>query len=197
MFFLDKVPLWGPRGSGLDQNCTCTTRPWGQQNVTINRSLRYLVTEEIEEQDIVYGQTDKRVSHKLDLSSTSRAKNQMCLWNTYAPERQQSQNLAVLKSYILAPPHPKGDVMSVKPVQRLHELTVKFCLLYHHPNFNISHLKWRWDGSMDRWTDRQRIQLLDAPNGHLRQGIKISKPYIFIIKFILVKCSNRMLFHSL
>ena len=58
--FLDKVPLWGPRGSGLDRNCTCTTRPWGQQNVTINRSLWYLVTEEIEEQDIVYGQTDGR-----------------------------------------------------------------------------------------------------------------------------------------
>ena len=56
--FLDKGPLWGPRGSGLDQNCTCTTRPWGQQNVTINRSLWYLVMEEIEEQDIVYGQTD-------------------------------------------------------------------------------------------------------------------------------------------
>ena len=37
----DKVPLWGPRGSGLDQNCTCTTRPWGQQHETINRSLRY------------------------------------------------------------------------------------------------------------------------------------------------------------
>ena len=36
------------------------TRPWGQQNETINRSLRYLVTEEIEEQDIVYRQTDRR-----------------------------------------------------------------------------------------------------------------------------------------
>ena len=44
-------------GSGPDQNCTCTTRQWGQQHETINRSLRYLVTEEIEEQHIVYGQT--------------------------------------------------------------------------------------------------------------------------------------------
>ena len=55
--FFDKVPLWGPRGSGLDQNCTCTTRPWDQQHETINRSLWYLVTEEIEDQDIAYGQT--------------------------------------------------------------------------------------------------------------------------------------------
>ena len=59
-FLFVKVPLWGPMGSGLDQNCTCTNRPWGQQNVTINRFLRYLVTEEIEEQDIVYEQTDIR-----------------------------------------------------------------------------------------------------------------------------------------
>ena len=29
----------GALGSGLDQNCTCTTRLWGQQNMTINRSL--------------------------------------------------------------------------------------------------------------------------------------------------------------
>ena len=57
-------------GSGLDKNCTCT-RPWDQHHETINRSLQYLVTGEIEEQDIVYGQTDgrrtdKRVSQKLD-----------------------------------------------------------------------------------------------------------------------------------
>ena len=58
------------------------------KNVTINRSLWYLVTEEIEEQDIVYGQTDRRtdgqmdgrtteerVSHRLTWSSTRRAKN--------------------------------------------------------------------------------------------------------------------------
>ena len=73
-------PLVGPQGSGLDQNCTCTTRPWGQQNVTINMYLQYLITEEIKEQDIVYIQTDgrpdgERVSHKLDWSSTSRTKN--------------------------------------------------------------------------------------------------------------------------
>ena len=71
-------PLVGPQGSRLDQNCTCTTRPWGQQNVTINRSLQYLITEDIKEQDIVYVQTDgrpddERVSQKLDWASTSRA----------------------------------------------------------------------------------------------------------------------------
>ena len=58
-FFL-LSPSMGPHGSGLDQNCTCTTRPWDQQHETINWSLRYLVTEEIEEHDIVYGQTDGR-----------------------------------------------------------------------------------------------------------------------------------------
>ena len=50
----------GLMGSGLDQNYACTTRQWGQQHETINGSLQYLVTEEIEEQDIVYGQTDGR-----------------------------------------------------------------------------------------------------------------------------------------
>ena len=73
-------PLVGPQGSWLDQNYTCTTRPGGQQNMTINRSLQYLITEEKKEQDIVYAQTDgrpddERVSYKLDWSSTSRAKN--------------------------------------------------------------------------------------------------------------------------
>ena len=77
-------------GSGLDQNCTCTTRPWSQQHYNINRSLQYLVTEEIEEQHIVYGQTDsrttdERVSHKLNWSLTSRAKNQGVFVKHYAP----------------------------------------------------------------------------------------------------------------
>ena len=58
--FFYNVHLWGPMGSGLYQNCTCTTRPRDQQYETISRSLRDLVTEEIEEQDIVYGQTDGR-----------------------------------------------------------------------------------------------------------------------------------------
>ena len=71
----------------LDQNCTCTTRPWDQQYETISGSLWYLVTEEIDEQDIVYGQTDRqtdgptrtkeRVSHNLNWSLTTRAKIQI------------------------------------------------------------------------------------------------------------------------
>ena len=67
--FLTKS-LCGPRGSGLDQNCTCTTRPWEQQQETINRSLRYLVTEEIEEQDIVYGHTAGQRTKGYRISST-------------------------------------------------------------------------------------------------------------------------------
>ena len=59
LFFRQRPPV-GHMGSELDQNCKCTTRPWGQQHETINRSLWYLVTEEIEEQYIVYRQTDGR-----------------------------------------------------------------------------------------------------------------------------------------
>ena len=62
--------LVGPQWSGLDQNCTCTTRPWGQQNVTIKRSLQYLITEEIKEQDIVYVQADGRTTKGYRISST-------------------------------------------------------------------------------------------------------------------------------
>ena len=62
---------------GLNQNCTCTTRPWGQQYETINGSLGYLVTEDIPEQSIVHGRPDDRRKgiHKLDWSLTSRAIN--------------------------------------------------------------------------------------------------------------------------
>ena len=55
-FFFTKSPM----GSGLDQNCTCTTRPWGQQHETINRSLRYLVTAEIEEKHCLW--TDRQTA---------------------------------------------------------------------------------------------------------------------------------------
>ena len=105
---LDYIPLWVPRPFDWTKLAYCASRsciqqnktsikplrhtlkkcvwtksscvPWGQQNMTINRSLQYLITEEIKEQDIVYVQTDgrpddERVSHKLDWSSTSRAKN--------------------------------------------------------------------------------------------------------------------------
>ena len=69
-FFLDKVPLWDSRGSGLNQNYTCTTRPWGQQNVTIDRYLQYLVTEEIEEQNIGYIQVARRTDGWTDGKQT-------------------------------------------------------------------------------------------------------------------------------
>ena len=38
------------------------TKRLGQQHETINRFLWYLVTEKIEEQDIVYGQTENKAS---------------------------------------------------------------------------------------------------------------------------------------
>ena len=52
------------------------------------------------------------------------------------PRRQQSQNMAkISKSYILIPPHPQGQVMSVKCEEPIDELTVQVWLLYDHPNF--------------------------------------------------------------
>ena len=45
----------GSMGSGLDNNYITTTRPSDHQYTTINESLWYLVTEEIEEHGIVYG----------------------------------------------------------------------------------------------------------------------------------------------
>ena len=70
----------------LDNNCICKTRPLGQQNETINGSLRYLFTEKIEEQDIVYRWPDgwtmaESVSHKIyglwpvELKATYKALN--------------------------------------------------------------------------------------------------------------------------
>ena len=42
------------------------------------------------------------------------------------PRRQQSQNMAkISKSYILTPPHPQGQVMSVKCEEHIDELTVQ------------------------------------------------------------------------
>ena len=102
-------PLVGPQGSGLDKNCTCKTRPWGQQNMTINRSLQYLITVEIKEQDTVYVQTDGRpddemVSHKLDWSSISRAKN--CI--------HSNSTLILQKTYIFAFSFPPSKTVCVK-----------------------------------------------------------------------------------
>ena len=51
---------------GLDHNCTCTTIPRDHEHETINRFLRYLVIEETEEQDIVYGRTLRRPDERSD-----------------------------------------------------------------------------------------------------------------------------------
>ena len=48
----------GPQGVRPGPNLNMHNRPWCQLNVTVNRSLWYLVTEEIEEQTFVNGQTD-------------------------------------------------------------------------------------------------------------------------------------------
>ena len=103
-------PLVGPQGSGLGQNCTCTTRPWGHQNVTIiDRYLQYLITEEIKGQYIVYVRTagrpdDERVWHKLVWSSTSRAKN--CI--------HSNSTLILQKTHIFAFSCPPSKTVCVK-----------------------------------------------------------------------------------
>ena len=96
------------------------------------------------------------------------------------PRRQQSQNMAkISKSYILTPPHPQGQVMSVKCEEPIDELTVQVWLLYDHQNFNyctlfVSGTELRTDRRTDRrtdgQTDRQTIRLLDAPGGPFRPG---------------------------
>ena len=106
------------------------------------------------------------------------------------PRRQQSQNMAkISKSYILTPPHPQGQVMSVKCEEPIDELTVQVWLLYDHPNFKYCTLfvsgtelrtDRRTDGQTDKRTDRRTIRLLDAPGGPFRPGaLKTSKVVIF------------------
>ena len=78
----------------------------------------------------------------------------MCLWNTDAPPRQQSQNMAkISKSYILTPPYPQGHVMSVKCKQLLDEPTVQVWLLYDHQNYNYCTL---FISGMELRTDQSR-----------------------------------------
>ena len=94
------------------------------------------------------------------------------------PRRQQSQNMAkISKSYILTPPHPQGQVMSVKCEEPIDELTVQVWLLYDHPNFKYCTLfesgtELRTDGQTDGQTngqtDGRTIRLLDAPGGPFR-----------------------------
>ena len=77
------------------------------------------------------------------------------------PQRQQSQNMAkISKSYILTPPHPQEQVMSVKGAEPIDEVKVQVWLLYHHPNFKycslfVSGTELHTDGQTHRRTDRQ------------------------------------------
>ena len=83
------------------------------------------------------------------------------------------------KSYILTPPHPQGNVMSVKCEESIDELTVQVWLLYHCPNFKYctlfvigTELYVLTNGQTNGWTDRQMdgrtIRSLDAPGGPFR-----------------------------
>ena len=71
----------------------------------------------------------------------------------------------ISKSQILTPPHPQGQVMSVKSEQPLDELTVQVWLLHDHPNLkyctlNVSGTELRTDGRTDGQTDGRT----DDPN---------------------------------
>ena len=75
-----------------------------------------------------------------------------------ATKSKYGKNLS--KSYILTPPHPKGQVMSVKCEEPIEELTVQVWLLYYHPNFKyctlfVSWTELRTDGQTDRQTYRR------------------------------------------
>ena len=70
----------------------------------------------------------------------------MCLWNRDAPG---SNKVKISKSYILTPPNPKGQVMSVKSEQPKDKLTVHIWLLYDHPNFKM------WAAQNYRQTEKQ------------------------------------------
>ena len=73
----------------------------------------------------------------------------------------------IFKSYILTPPYPKEDEMSVKCEQPLDELTVQVWLLYDHPNFKYCTLYVR---GTELRTNGQTIQTLDAPGRPFRPG---------------------------
>ena len=71
----------------------------------------------------------------------------------------------ISKSQILTPPHPQGQVISVKCEQPFDELTVQVWLLYDHPNFkyctlNVSGTELRTDRQTDGRTDGRT----DDPN---------------------------------
>ena len=47
----------------------------------------------------------------------------------------KSTSSKLFSSYIFAPPHPQGHVITVKYKQPLDKLAVLVWLLYHHQNF--------------------------------------------------------------
>ena len=78
------------------------------------------------------------------------------------PRRQQSQTMAkISESYILTPPRPQGNVMSVKCEQPSDELTVQVWLLYDHPNFKYCTL---FISETELRTDRRTDGRTDEPN---------------------------------
>ena len=118
-------------------------------------------------------------THKWPLFCKTNAwtKLDMCLWNTDAPGGNKVKIYKkISKSYILTPPHPQGQGMSVKCEEPLNELTVQVWLLNLHPNFNywtlfVSGTELRTNRQTDgQVTDGQTIRLLDAPGGPFRPG---------------------------
>ena len=86
----------------------------------------------------------------------------MCLWNTDAPGSNKFKIWQKsFKSYILTPPNPQGQLMSVKCEEPIIELTVQIWLLYHHPNFKyctffVSRTELRTDRQTNGQMDRQK-----------------------------------------
>ena len=92
--FIPDFPFVGPMGSRLDHICTCITRPLGQQHETINVSLWYSVTGEIEEQDIF-----KDGRKGIDWSLTSRAIiffTFFIQFNSFTLKKQNEVDISVL-----------------------------------------------------------------------------------------------------
>ena len=112
------------------------------------------------------------------------------------PWRQQSQNMAkISKSYILTPPHPQGQVMSVKCEEPIDELTVQVWLLYDHQNFKyctlfVSGTELQTYGQTDGRTDGQTNGQTDDPITRCPRrtfqagGIKIHKDLTLSSNFI-------------
>ena len=97
------------------------------------------------------------------LTENSKVKvNKMCLWNTDAPSHNK---VKISKSFILNPPQPQEDVMSVKCEKPLDELLCSPSLITVSPSkLKILHskcgMKLRTDRHMDGRTEALTIKLL-------------------------------------